>query len=313
MRISCSSHEQSLPANSLVLGDEGGRGSLLASMTRSFRKIARQIRHLPGLKNLNFLWERVRQPYEKLLNQGGCGVEVDIGGAARVRMPADYANKHWEKYEPETMKVFVDWCKKNPGARILDVGSSVGLFTLAGLFAHPKNEVVAFDSDLASLNVLKDFCRLAPGNRLAVVRGLVTNAGCGWQLGEAVQKTQHSLAKLPTATPTTSTNYILMQNQDSQGVPRLSLDELMSGLGQDPRPVLLKIDVEGAEQLVIQGADKWIRKVRPTILLEVHSKFLPIFGHTVETLSGLLRGHGYQTQLFATDYQQHWLCEPVGY
>lgn len=280
-------------------------------MTRSFRKIARQIRHLPGLKNLNFIWESVRQPYEKLLNQGGRGVEVDIGGAARVRMPAAFANKPWEKYEPETMKVFVDWCKKNPGARILDVGSSVGLFTLAGLFAHPRNELISFDSDLASLSVLKEFCRLAPGNRLVVVQGLITKNGRGWRLDEAVKQTQISLKKLPAARSNTSTNYILMQNENSKGVPQMALDELMVEWGRNSRPTLLKIDVEGAEQMVIEGGEKWIRKIRPTILVEVHTKILPIFDQTVESLSNLLHRLNYRVDHFATDYQQHWLCEPT--
>lgn len=237
-------------------------------------------------------------------------MEVDIGGAARVRMPAAYANKPWEKYETETMKVFAEWCEKNPQARILDVGSSVGLFTLAGLFAHPDNQLTAFDSDLSSLNVLQDFCRLASGRRLTVVRGLITKAGSGWSVEEAAEITRKALAELPKPTPNTPTNYILMQNEDSQGVPQLSLDEMMRNWVIDPRPVFLKIDVEGAEQLVIEGGEKWIQKIRPTILLEVHEKFLPIFGHSLDSLSNVLKKYGYQVHLFATDYQQHWLCKP---
>ena len=122
--------------------------------------------------------------------------------------------------------------------------------------------------------------------------------------------TRKGLADLPKATPNTSTNYILMQNEDSKGVPQYSLDELMRNWAIDPRPVLLKIDVEGAEQMVVEGGEKWIRRVRPTILLEVHEKFLPIFGHSLGSLSNVLKNNGYQAHLFATDYQQHWLCKP---
>jgi len=223
-------------------------------MTRSFRKIARQIRHLPGLKNLNFVREAVRQPYEKLLNQGGRGVEVDIGGAARVRMPAAFANKPWEKYEPETMKVFADWCRKNPGARILDVGSSVGLFTLASLFAHPK--------------------------------------------------------KLPPAKSNSSSQYICLNDASAEGIRQHALDDLLQGWLEDGRPVLLKTDVEGAEQLVLEGAREWIQKTRPTLFLEVHPTFLPKFGHSTETLAKLMDDLGYTHQLIAIDYSEHWICEP---
>jgi len=237
-------------------------------------------------------------------------VEVDIGGVARVRMPADYANKPWEQYEPETMKLFVDWCKKNPKARILDVGSSVGLFTLSALFADKNNEVVAFDSDLASLNVLREFTRLASGQRLTLVRGLLTQAGCGCDLAEASKNTLLSLNALPKASSNTPTNYVLIQNEDSRGVPQFSLDELFSRWKPDNRPVLLKIDVEGAEQLVLEGAKKWISKIRPTLLLEVHPAFLPKFGHSTETLANLVNELGYTHQLIAIDYSEHWICEP---
>jgi len=279
-------------------------------MTRSFRKIARQIRHLPGLKNLNFVWEAVRQPYEKLLNQGGRGVEVDIGGAARVRMPAAFANKPWEKYEPETMKVFADWCRKNPGARILDVGSSVGLFTLASLFAHPKNEVVAFDSDLASLNILREFCQLAEGQRVRLVRGLVSSQGCGRTVEEAIRDTAEELQRLPPAKSNSSSQYICLNDASAEGIRQHALDDLLQGWLEDGRPVLLKTDVEGAEQLVLEGAREWIQKTRPTLFLEVHPTFLPKFGHSTETLAKLMDDLGYTHQLIAIDYSEHWICEP---
>jgi FkbM family methyltransferase len=279
-------------------------------MTRVLRKVARSIRHLPGLKNLDGLWDRLRGPYETILNRGGEGVEVDIGGAARVRIPAAFANKPWEKYEPETMKVFVEWCKKNPGARILDVGSSVGLFTLASLFAHPKNEIVAFDSDLASLNILKEFCQLAEGQRIRLVRGLVSAQGCGRRLEEAIRDTAEELKKLPPAKSNSSSQYICLNDASAEGIRHHALDDLLQGWKDDGRPVLLKTDVEGAEQLVLEGARKWIQKIRPTLFLEVHPKFLPRFGHSTDSLAYLVKELEYTHHLIAIDYSEHWICEP---
>jgi len=88
------------------------------------------------------------------------------------------------------------------------------------------------------------------------------------------------------------------------------VDELFSRWKPDNRPVLLKIDVEGAEQLVLEGAKKWISKIRPTLLLEVHPAFLPKFGHSTETLANLVNELGYTHQLIAIDYSEHWICEP---
>ena len=279
-------------------------------MTRVLRKVARSIRHLPGLKNLDGLWDRLRSPYETILNRGGEGVEVDIGGAARVRMPAAYANKPWEKYETETMKVFAEWCRQHPGCRILDVGSSVGIFTLAGLSLHPENEVIAFDSDHASLNVLQEFCRLASGKRLTLVQGLISSSGCGWGIKKAAETTRQESDAMPKARSNSSTRYVCLNDADAERLRQHTLDDLLQSWERDSRPVLLKTDVEGAEQLVLEGGRRWIQNVRPTMLLEVHPAFLPRFGHSTDTLRRWLQEAGYSHQLIGIDYSEHWICEP---
>lgn len=56
-------------------------------------------------------------------------------------------------------------------------------------------------------------------------------------------------------------------------VKTVSLDQLSSLLGIDAGPVLIKIDVEGAEHLVLQGGSNLIRNYRPILLIEVHTIF----------------------------------------
>ena len=54
-------------------------------------------------------------------------------------------------------------------------------------------------------------------------------------------------------------------------VKTIPLDSLKSEMGFDRAPDVMKIDVEGAESLVLKGASETIKKYRPLILLEVHS------------------------------------------
>jgi len=56
-------------------------------------------------------------------------------------------------------------------------------------------------------------------------------------------------------------------------VKTISLDRFISEKTKDIVPYLLKIDVEGAEYLVLEGAKSTIKKYRPFLLIEVHSIF----------------------------------------
>ena len=51
------------------------------------------------------------------------------------------------------------------------------------------------------------------------------------------------------------------------------LDDLIDE-GAIPPPGLIKIDVEGAEEFVLEGGANLLRKHRPHIILEAHSKLL---------------------------------------
>lgn len=74
-------------------------------------------------------------------------------------------------------------------------------------------------------------------------------------------------------------------------VQTISLDEI-SDLGIVESPSLIKIDVEGAEFLVIEGAKKLLKSKHPILFIEIHSIFnmlkvvedLKELGYTIELL-----------------------------
>lgn len=278
-------------------------------MIRFFRKIARQIRHLPGLEKLDFLWNAVRGPYEVLLALGGQGVIVEIGGRAPVRVPLRYAKGGWENYEKKTIEVFYNWCRLHPGVLVLDVGSSTGIFTAAALVAHHKNEVISFDADASSLSILVDFCRFVSTGRLQVVRGLITSSSTyPTDLKTAVAESKKYLHD-PTAS-NAQAKYVCLNHSSAEGIPKYSLDNLLQDLDLKGRPLMVKVDVEGAELLVLQGARQILRRHRPVLLVEVHPELLPQHSQSPKDLEDFFAGEGYEHQLVAIDYSEHWLCLP---
>jgi FkbM family methyltransferase len=69
------------------------------------------------------------------------------------------------------------------------------------------------------------------------------------------------------------------------------LEALDSSLPEDFVPTLVKIDVEGAEEQVVRGAERTLARHRPIVVFE-HSDSARHFGTSSETLHALFAGAG---------------------
>ncbi len=58
-------------------------------------------------------------------------------------------------------------------------------------------------------------------------------------------------------------------------------------------PEVIKIDVEGGEIAVLEGARETLRRARPTIYLSVHPTELGLLGHGPDALARLIDDLGY--------------------
>jgi len=78
------------------------------------------------------------------------------------------------------------------------------------------------------------------------------------------------------------------------GVPTESvrMDTVMSLLNW-PRVSLIKIDVQGAEQRVLDGARQTLAKNRPVLMLEIDDEALRAFGSSARSLEEFVTGLGY--------------------
>lgn len=82
---------------------------------------------------------------------------------------------------------------------------------------------------------------------------------------------------------------------DNVVVEMVTFDELVEQESVEP-PTIVKIDVEGAEGLVLKGMEKLLRSNRrpSDIFIEIHTEFLKEFGWRIEKVVGFLRGLGYK-------------------
>lgn len=156
------------------------------------------------------------------------------------------------------------------GDTVLDVGANIGTSTVA--FAHrvgPHGKVFAFEPQQAVYNVL--CANLA-------LNGLRNVTPYPYAVGR-----QSGTAFLPVVDYAVSGNYgaVALAGQETpEAVGIVPLDQLSF-----PRCALLKVDVEGAENDVVQGARGLIERDRPLVYVEFNDT--PSNREMLATLLGL--------------------------
>lgn len=168
-----------------------------------------------------------------------------------------------------------------PSDVVWDIGANVGVFSFcAAHCAGPAGSVLAVEADpwLASL---LNRSALQPGRR-ARVEVLCAAAAdrSGLMQFEVSGRTRSGshLSVVPGAGAD-----LVGGTTETLTVAGLPLDWL---LAHRPAPQVLKLDVEGAELLVLQGARQLLRDHRPILLLEAHE-------HAAAAITELLHAAGY--------------------
>jgi FkbM family methyltransferase len=97
----------------------------------------------------------------------------------------------------------------------------------------------------------------------------------------------------------------------ANGVPTeaVRLDTAMALLDW-PRVSLVKVDVQGAEQRVLDGARETLARNRPVLVLEIDDRALRAFGSSARSLEDFLTGLGYDMYAMAEAEQ---LRSKLGY
>ena len=161
-------------------------------------------------------------------------------------------------YEPHLVPFVIDFLK--PGMTFVDVGANVGFYSIiAAKAVGPEGRVLSFEPNSENCRLVMLSARrnrvenislfpFALGNRPGHAlfhTHLGSNGGLVWDEADALLD--------PTAVV----------------VPIARLDDLVSGAVD-----LIKIDVEGAEALVVEGATELIRTHRPTVVSEFSLEML---------------------------------------
>lgn len=272
------------------------------------------VRRNSALPKMQWLRDKLRKPYHSLLKRSRTGLPMSIGGVVTIRVPGEFCAKELEKYEVETAQALKQWTDENPGGLFVDIGSSYGYFSCAVLFNDPASTVIAIDADLPSLAITRYVCQFAPSvnQRLELFRALISNETSTKKDLEGLRdETSRLLSNFGSDLDPKQTNYVNLDTKISEEeLPRITLDDFLSErLENATCPCMIKCDVEGAEQLVLEGGENTLRKFKPTLLVSVHPPYLPKFNGSVQGVRDLLESAGYRIDIIGIDHEEHWLCQ----
>ncbi len=171
-----------------------------------------------------------------------------------------YLSKSMDDVDPVLLRLVKELVK--PGSIVWDIGANVGLFTFAAAsLAGPQGQVVALEPDAWLVQLLRRSARLQPSGSAPIT------------IVPAAVASGVSLRSLCLAERSRAANYLAefgtIQTggfREKQTIVALTLDWLLEFA---PAPTLVKIDVEGAEMEVLNGASKLFETCRPTVICEV--------------------------------------------
>ncbi len=164
---------------------------------------------------------------------------------------------------------------------VIDVGANVGFCTNYFLKTiGSKGKVAAIEPEILNIKILrKRFAKVIKSEQLILFEKVVADTSGEYHLHiDEFNPGGHMIA--------------------SEGVPvkGITIDEIVSKI--DLIPSLIKIDVEGHEEMVIKGAMKTLEKYHPVLFMEFHPRLLSECGTDYTKFLEHIENIGYKFHIF---------------
>jgi FkbM family methyltransferase len=182
------------------------------------------------------------------------------------------------------IKTFLKHIKS--GMIVADVGANIGTFTIPAVKKTGENgKVYAFEPEPVNLRILRKRIKRALcanyQKAVCVIPSAITDKqGLINLYTDLIHPANHSIYKEN-----------LIKHADTKKVKTNTIDNLF--FEKNIRLDVLKIDVEGAENLVIRGAENTIKKYKPVIISEYWPEGVKIFNKNPKEYIEKLLSMGY--------------------
>lgn len=216
--------------------------------------------------------------------------DVTVGETSMSFSTEDAYSRGWffprykggKVHEQPVSEAIVDSLK---GARcFVDVGTNLGWYTVLAAKNLAGGSVIGFELDDLNVDLLRKNVELNQCDNIEIHHAAVSD-----EPGTISYKRS---AAAPSAVFSIATD----GGPDDDGVmvtvDSVTLDGFFNA--RQDSPDVIKIDVEGAETMVLNGMKRILHDVKPRLFIEVHPTKLPAYGSSVAEVVSILMDHGYE-------------------
>jgi FkbM family methyltransferase len=181
-----------------------------------------------------------------------------------------------------------------PGDVTFDIGAWRGFFSGVMALAG-ASKVIAFEPLPDNISQLKKVIQLNPNLNISLIEAAVSDKSGTL---EFLVMPETSMGKLVDSSFQSG-----IDGGKKLTINAVKLDDLIAD-NTISVPAVMKIDVEGAELMVLKGAEKLLSDAKPTLFIEIHSREL------CKDCNSLLVKLGYQVLVMETDNNPDGFTEP---
>jgi FkbM family methyltransferase len=184
-------------------------------------------------------------------------------------------------FEPDTERHILERVPEDGG--FCDLGANVGYLSLAVAALRPRAQVLALEPNptvaafVQASVVANDF-----GGRVKVEQLAVSDV----------------TGTLPFVIEPEDTGYSRLANpgetKNVVPVPVVRWDDWYFSQPQPPKIDCLKMDIEGVEVRALRGMERFMKEVRPCLVVEAYDDRLQLYGGSVKELREIIEGCGYR-------------------
>jgi FkbM family methyltransferase len=277
----------------------------------NIKEIAYKIRHSKLLEKQENLWSILRKPYHFFIDPFNNGVKLNLTTDFFIRIPASFYKSDYANYEIESVLKIHEWVKNNSDSVAIDIGTAWGYFSSIILHSSSNSIVYGIDSDIVSVKVSKWVCSYVKNSkaRFYPINCLISDTSDeSITVDKAIKITEEKLNNLSNSINPSDTKYVNLGTSEASQIPIYSIDKLFRDLNVETK-IIIKCDIEGAEILALKGANSFIKKHKPVLLLSVHPDLILNYNSTKENVANILNELNYNVEILAIDHEEHWWCE----
>jgi len=191
------------------------------------------------------------------------------------------------KYEPELAQLFRSCIA--PDRDVIDVGANIGFYSVLAAKHLDKGRVLAAEpTKAAHARLLQNLALNGVADKVIVFNGLISSKDATTDIKIVEGREEYSSIGAM-AHPSIAGQPIVTETIRSRPLDALVKDHQLD-------PAVIKVDVEGAEMMVFEGAEETLKRHRPIVISEFSRPLLLRNGTSPEAIVSFFDRCGYDVR-----------------